>query len=68
MNPKGIYDEAMSSFFRNIDGKTGRDLDPIVNINNNNTTFLKQHKISDLRARVSKNFKIIIEFKHYNNI
>jgi len=51
VNPKGIYDEAMSSFFRNIDGKTGRDLDPIVNINNNNTTFLKQHKISDLRAR-----------------
>jgi len=55
VNPNGLYDEAMSSFFRNIDRKTGRDIDPIVNTyddSSGNATFLKQHKISDLRARV----------------
>ncbi|ORX45805.1 tubulin nucleotide-binding domain-like protein [Piromyces finnis] len=52
VNSKGLYDEALSSFFRNIDSKTGRDVEPIINTyNHNNSTFIKQHKISDLRAR-----------------
>ncbi|ORX77211.1 tubulin nucleotide-binding domain-like protein [Anaeromyces robustus] len=52
VNPKGIYDEAMSSLFRNVDSKTGRDIDPISNLSiNAPSTFIKQHKISDLRAR-----------------
>lgn len=53
VNPKGVYDEAMSSFFRNLDVKTGRPIEPVTHINDPNIspTFIKQHKLSDLRAR-----------------
>ncbi|KAG4098698.1 putative tubulin/FtsZ family protein [Neocallimastix lanati (nom. inval.)] len=53
VNPNGVYDEAMSSFFRNLDAKTGRPMEPINHLSDPSlsSTFMKQHKLSDLRAR-----------------
>ena len=44
----------MSSFFRNLDAKTGRPMEPINHLSDPSlsSTFMKQHKLSDLRARV----------------
>ena len=48
-NKTDCFDEAMSSFFRNIDAKTGTDI-PLINSNDNNSNF-NNNNIGQLKAR-----------------